>query len=439
MLQWFRKQARPVTITSSAQLAKRLKEENSTAGVSVSPLRAMQQATVFSCVKVRGETFAQLSPVVYERMATGGKRRADEHWLTPLLRSTPGDGETPFEFYETASAELDLYGNHYRYMLWAGGKVEKLIHIPPKDIQVERDKATREIRYKISGMNLPGREYFTRKEIMHWRDLSLDGLTGLSKIGQCRNTVGLQIACERHGSNVFKNGAAPNATMEFPHELTEDQHKRLQEDLDDNWNGKHSNRTMILESGGKLVPFATPNKDAQFLETRQFGRTEICGIFRVPPHMIGDLSRGTFSNIEHQSLEFVMYSILPTARRLESLINSTILAGTNYYVEFLIDSLVRGDIKTRMESYARAISSGIMTPDEARAKENLEPDPSGSGAKLFMMANVVPLESAGQTKPAPVTDPGVSQDDPQDPEDDPQDQNDPPMDGGANQGVDDGN
>jgi phage portal protein BeeE len=144
-----------------------------------------------------------------------------------------------------------------------------------------------------------------------------------------------------------------------------------------------------------------PNKDAQFLETRQFGRTEICGIFRVPPHMVGDLSRSTFSNMEQESANLVQYSLTPLVRRVESVINSTLLAGTPFYLEYLIDSLVRGDIRTRMDSYSRAIQSGIMSPDEARAKENLEPDPSGAGAKLFMMANVVPIESAGKVVAPP--------------------------------------
>jgi len=397
-----------VTITRSDQLAKRLREESagSAAGVNVTAVRAMQQATVYACVKVRSETFAQLSPVVYERTSEG-KRRADDHWLARLLRVNPGDGVTPFEFHETLSAELDLHGDHYRYIVWKGKEVEQFIHIPPGEVTVERDKATREVRYKIPGMSVPGKEYFTRRDIMHVRDLSLNGLTGMSKVSQCRNSIGLQIACEEHGGNVFKNGASPNATMEFPHELTDPQHKRLQKDLDENWNGKKSGRTMILESGGKLVPFAMPLKDAQFLETRQFGRTEICGIFRVPPHMVGDLSRSTFSNMEQEAANLVQYSLAPLVRRVESVINSTILAGTDFYLEYLIDSLVRGDIRTRMESYSRAIQSGIMTPDEARGKENLEPDPSGAGAKLYMMANVVPIELAGQAPVVAAPDPAL--------------------------------
>lgn len=400
---FFRK-SRPLTITRSDQLAKRLREEgaSSAAGVHVTALRAMQQATVYACVKVRSETFAQLSPVVYEKLGDGTKRRADDHWLAQLLRVNPGDGVTPFEFHETLSAELDLHGDHYRYIVWKGKEVERFVHIPANEVTVERDKATREVRYKVPGMTVPGKDYFTRREILHVRDLSLDGLTGMSKVSQCRNTIGLQIACETHGGNVFKNGAAPNATMEFPHELTTDQHKRLQDDLDENWNGKKSGRTMILESGGKLVPFSMPLKDAQFLETRQFGRTEICGIFRVPPHMVGDLSRSTFSNMEQEAANLVQYSLAPLVRRVESVVNSTILAGTPFYLEYLIDSLVRGDIRTRMESYSRAIQSGIMTPDEARGKENLEPDPSGAGAKLYMMANVVPIEMAGKTPAAAV-------------------------------------
>lgn len=401
----FKKHARPVGITRTDQLKKRLEDANTLAGVNVTPLRAMQQATVYSCVKVRSETFAQLSPVIYERTTDGRKVQRNDHWLARLLRENPGDGVTPFEFAETLCAQTDIFGNRYHYIVWKGEEVERFVDIPQNEISIERDKATREIRYKLTGLKVAGKEYFTRRDILHVRDLSLDGLKGLSKIDQCRNTFGLQIACEQHGGNVFRNGAAPNATMEFPHKLTEDQHKRLQKDLDENWNGSKSNRSMILESGGKLVPFAMPNKDAQFLETRQFGRTEICGIFRVPPHMVGDLSRSTFSNMEQESANLVQYSLAPLVRRVESVINSTLLAGTPFYLEYLIDSLVRGDIKTRMESYSRAISSGIMTPDEARAKENLEPDPSGAGKKLFMMANVVPIESAGkvpaQPEPAP--------------------------------------
>lgn len=404
MFGWLtRNRQKAVSITRSSELAKRLAQSNTNAGVTVTAIRAMQQATVFSCVKVRSETFAQLSPVVYERLPDGGKRRADEHWLARLLRERPGDEDTPFEFGERLSAEIDLTGNHYRYAVWKGEQIERLIHLPADEVEVTRDPTTRELRYKASGFKVAGREYFTRKEIIHARDLSLDGIKGLSKIEQCRNTVGIQIACERHAGNVFRNGASPNATMEFPHELTDDQHKRLQKDLDENWNGEKSNRTIILESGGKLVPFAIANRDAQFLETRQYGRTEICGIFRVPPHMVADLSRSTFNNIEHQSLEFVMYSILPLARRLESLWNSTLLYGTSFYVEYLIESLVRGDLKTRMDSYARGIQTGIMTPNEVRAKENLEPIEGAGG--LFMMANVVPIGLAGQQAPVPAGEP----------------------------------
>jgi len=399
-------------ITTSRDLLKHMNQANSFAGVSVTPLRAMQQATVFSCVKVRAETFAQCSPVIYERMPDGGKRRADEHWMAKLLRERPGEGYTPFEFLEKASLDLDLRGDHYSYMVWSGDEVKEFIPLSPDDVTTTRNKETRRLEHKVQGLEVRGKDTFSSKEIFHVRDLSIDGVTGLSKISQCRHSIGLTMACERHGATVFKNGAAPSGIMEFPNELTDPQHKRLQKDLDENWNGLKANRTMILESGGKFSVVSVANKDAQYLETRQFQRSEICGIFRVPPHMIGDQSRSTFNNIEHLSLDFIKFGTVPELRRFESAVNCGILRGTGFYLEFLVDSLVRGDLKSRMEAYSIAISNGIMKPNEARAKENAEPDDFGND--LMMMANVVPLRLSGQTiAPAPGAAP--------DPEPDPQD------------------
>lgn len=380
-----------------------MNQANSFAGVSVTPLRAMQQATVFSCVKVRAETFAQCSPVIYERLPGGGKRRADDHWMAKLLRERPGEGYTPFEFFEKASLDLDLRGDHYSYMVWSGDEVKEFIPLSPDDVTTTRNKDTRRLEHKVQGLDVRGKDVFTSKDILHVRDLSIDGATGLSKISQCRHSIGLTMACERHGATVFKNGAAPSGIMEFPHELTKEQHKQLQKDLDENWNGIKSNRTMILESGGKFSTVSVANKDAQYLETRQFQRSEICGIFRVPPHMIGDQSRSTFNNIEHLSLDFIKFGTVPELRRFESAVNCGILLGTNFYLEFLVDSLVRGDLKSRMESYAVAISNGIMKPNEARAKENAEPDEFGDD--LMMMANVVPLRLARQVAAPPATEP----------------------------------
>jgi HK97 family phage portal protein len=387
-------------ITTSRDLLKHMNQANSFAGVSVTPLRAMQQATVFSSEKVRAETFAQCSPVIYERLADGGKRRADNHWMAKLLRERPGEGYTPFEFFEKVSMDLDLRGDHFSYMIRAGDEVKEFIPLMPDQVERKRNPDTRKMEYRVQGLEVKGKDVFGSKEILHVRDLSIDGVNGLSKISQCRHSIGLTMACERHGATVFKNGAAPSGIMEFPNELTDPQHKRLQKDLDENWNGLKANRTMILESGGKFSVVSVANKDAQYLETRQFQRSEICGIFRVPPHMIGDQSRSTFNNIEHLSLDFIKFGTVPELRRFESAVNCGILYGTPFYLEFLVDSLVRGDLKSRMESYGKAIQTGIMTPNEVRAKENLEADDYGND--LLMMANVVPLRLAGQT-PAPPT------------------------------------
>jgi len=397
MFDWFRKSAKAVTIDTPPKLEAAIRAQNMVAGISVSPDAAFKQATVFSCVRVRGETFAQLSPVVYEQKNDGSKVRRNDHWLARLLRESPGRDLTPFEYLEKISNDFDLRGDHFAYKVVSGERVTELIPLHPDDVEVTWNRAERRRRYKVAGLEVrSGADGLSSRQILHIpRMLSKDRTRGITPLTQCRNSLGLTLAIERHGATTFTNGAAPSGVLEFPHVLKDDQAVRLQKDLDENWNGDRANRTMILESGGKFKPTSLLNKDAEFLNSRKFQRNDICGMFRVPPHLVGDLERSTFSNIEQQSLEFVLYGIVPDAARVESAINSTLLDGTPFYLEFLIESLIRGDYKTRMEGYQLAIQNSIMTPNEARRKENLPALPMG-GDESFMMANVVPLRVALQ-------------------------------------------
>ena len=359
----------------------------------LSPLAAMRQATVFACIQVRGMGFAQLSPKIFRKLPNGDREEAPNHWAWRLWREAPGADWNPFEFAERLSNDLDCHGNFYALKVKKGETITELVPLDPKAVTAKRNASTRRIEYKIDGYSVRGKETLTRDDIFHVRRMSRDGVTGLSPITECRLCISTVISAEQHGRSTFKNGAHPSGVLEYPETLDDAEYDRLQKDFDDNWNGKKAGRTLILEGGAKFQPINISNKDAQFLETRQFGRSEICGIFRVPPHKVGDLSRSTNNNIEHQGIEWSTEGLLPEACRTEAAWNSSPeMAGTGYYLEFNLDSLIRGDFRTRMEGYGKAISSAIMSPNEVRKKENLPSDPNGN--QLMMMANVVSLERA---------------------------------------------
>lgn len=406
---------RLTTITTSADLAARIAAADS----EVTQLSATRQATVFACIQVRGEGFAQLSPKVYEVVrpqdatpetaVQTDRREAREHWAWRLWREGPARDWTPFEYQERISNDLDTRGNHFAYKVKTGERITELVPLPFEDVDAKINREARRIEYTVRDFSARGRRTFTRDDIFHVRRMTRDGVLGLSPIDECRLTIGTVISAETHGRATFTNGAHPSGVVEYPETMDDTEYSRLQDDFDRNWNGERAGRTLILEGGAKFVPIAISNREAQFLETRQFGRGEICGIYRVPPHMIGDLSRSTNNNIEHQGIEWVQYGLLPSARRTESAWNTMPeMRGTPFYLEFNIDALIRGDFKSRMDGYGRAIERGILTPNEARAKENLPAHTDGG--RLMMMANVTSLTRAIEGGSASIVEPQADND-----------------------------
>lgn len=392
MFGWLRSAPQKKDIGSTEELIRSLGMHAFMSGQTVDAQRATQYASVYSCMQVRAEGLAQMTPKVYKRKADGGRQEVRDHWLAKLLRNGPSPDMDGFGYGERISLDLDSNGNHFAYKLRKGGEITELVPLTASAVIVDRDPKTRRKTFKSPELTTQLKTEFTSDDIFHVSGLSRDGLRGMSKIEECRHTFSLMAAAERHGIAAFENGAQIGSILKFPEKLEEEQYDRLQKDLDENWRGAKAWRTMLLESGADFVQLGINNKDSQFLETRQYGRTEICGIYRVPPHMIGDLSRSTNNNIEQQALEFVMYGLLPTARRIESVWNSTELADADEYLEYNADALIRGDFKSRMEGYKTGISMGMLTPNEARAKENMPADEDGD--HLMMMANIVSLERA---------------------------------------------
>ncbi len=352
----------------------------SNSGVTVTCDTAMRCTTVYACVRVLAESVAQLPLITYRRRKDGGKDRATEHWLYSLLHDSPNEWQTSFEFREMMMGHVLLRGNAYAFInRLQSGRVVELLPLHPDRVEPKQDKDFR-ITYTITDEN-GAQQVLRREQIFHIKGLSSNGLVGLNPIEQHRESIGLALATEEHGSRLFSNGANPSGVLEHPMKLSKEAQQRLKETFEEKTTGLlNAHKPMILEEGMKWSQMGMTSEDSQFLETRKFQRNDIASMFRVPPHKIGDLERATFSNIEHQALEFVTDSLMPNLKRWEQAIHMALLTEKDrktIFVEFLVDGLLRGDIKTRYEAYAKAITNGILSPNEVRSLENLNPRDGG--------------------------------------------------------------
>lgn len=342
-------------------------------GITVTAETAMRCLAVFACVKVLAETIAQLPLSVYKRRAKGGADEDTAHPLYPLLHDAPNQWQTSFEWREMAMGHAALRGNTYAYISRDHmGRVLELLPLHPERVQVQQlpDWSLAYTIQRPGGVPLPAKA----SEILHLAGLSTNGVYGLSPIAQAREAVGLSLAAEMHGAQLFGNGARPGGVLTHPKTLS----KEAQANLKATWNAAHAgeNRlgTAILEEGMKWEQLGMTSEDAQFLETRKYQRAEIASLFRVPPHMIGDLERATFSNIEHQSIAFVVHTMMPWVKRWEQRLNRQLLSDADrrtHFVRFNVDGLLRGDTQTRYAAYGVAITNGWMSRNEVRALEGL--------------------------------------------------------------------
>lgn len=351
----------------------------SASGVHVTPESSLRATAVFACVRVLSETLASLPLITYRRLPRG-KDRAADFYLYSILHDTPNPEMTSFTFRETMTAHVALWGNGFAEIQPDGaGRARYLWPLLPNQTVPQRAENGM-LFYKTY---VPGAGYkgLAADRVLHVRGLGMNGLMGLSPIAQARNAVGLAMATEEFGARVFGNGSMPGVILKYPGNLDEPQYEAMQA----SWQAAHggltnAHRVAILEGGIEAEKIGMPNDDAQFLETRKFQVREIARLFRVPPHLISDLEQATFSNIEQQSLEFVIYTMLPWFARWEQEIDRSVLLDQErrtYFVEFLIDSLLRGDTATRFAAYTSAIQSGWMNRNEVREKENMNPgDPA---------------------------------------------------------------
>jgi HK97 family phage portal protein len=350
-------------------------------GVYVSPETALRYSTVLACVRVLSESVASLPCILYRRRADGGKDRATEHPLYTVLHDRANSWNTAFEYFEGSAVNAVTRGNAYSLVERnRKGQTINLIPLHPDPVQITQgpDWAP---RYEVT---LPDnrRRKLLPGEMHHVRGPLPQGYVGRSMIGLAREAIGLGLAAESFGSHMYRNGARPTGVLETDKRaLSPEAVENLRAQFAERYSGlDNAGKPLILEEGMKWAALSMTAADAEFILSRKFQRSEIAAIFRVPPHMIGDLERATFSNIEHQSLEFVMHTLRPWLKRWEQAISRDLLAPSErgeYFAEFLVDDLLRGDFKTRMDGYAILVQNKILNANEVRAKENMNPRPGG--------------------------------------------------------------
>ena len=344
-------------------------------GISVTPEDAMKVSAVFGCVRILAETVASLPLKVYRTTPNG--REAVNHPLNDILGVTVNGEQTAMEFREFQMSSLGLRGNAYSVISRSNrGGIGSIDALKPAFMHIDRDANQRLVfDYQEPGNN----NVYPADRIWRVAALGSDGVTGLSPIGLAKESIGVAIATEQTAARLFSNGTQASMTLNFDRTLTEDQINNLRNQFADNYAGyKNAHKPLILESGMTANKIGLNADEAQFLQSRKFQIAEIARWYRVPLHMLNELDKATFSNIEHQSIEFVMHTIRPWLVRIEQTIARDLLTrqerNAGLYVSHTVEGLLRGDSASRYAAYSSAITNGWMSRNEVRRLENLNPE-----------------------------------------------------------------
>lgn len=387
-------QARDKPVNKAADAGYSFLFGRTTSGKPVNEQTAMQTTAVYACVRILAEAIASLPLHVYEYQEDGGKQMVHDHPLYYLLHDEPNPEMTSFVFRETLMSHLLIWGNAYAQIIRDGsGRVLGLYPLLPNKMDVQRDDRGNlyYVYSRNSDENPTFKEYgdirLKAEDVLHIPGLGFDGLIGYSPIAMAKNAVGMTLACEEYGASFFANGANPGGVLEHPGVLKDPSKVR------ESWNSvyrgvNNAHKIAVLEEGMKYQQIGIPPEEAQFLETRKFQINEIARLYRIPPHMVGDLEKSSFSNIEQQSLEFVKYTLDPWVIRWEqSLQRALLLPGEKgkYFIKLNVDGLLRGDYQSRMNGYAVGRQNGWLSANDIREMENLNPIPDEEGGNLYLI------------------------------------------------------
>jgi HK97 family phage portal protein len=349
----------------------------------------LQIVTVYACVRVIAETLGMLPINLYDTSDKNKVKLAD-HPLTRCLAISPNSYQTSAEFMEYLATSVCLEGNFYAQIIRnSDGQVCELWPLDPYSVGVYQDSQNSKVYYSFKTKN--GKVIkTTERDIFHVKIFSLDGYKGVSALTYARSILDLENKMTEYANNVFTNGSICNGAICVPTKLNQDAYADTQDVIEEQFAGSGM-RPMLLEGGATWQSIQISAQDSQVLETRRFNREEIAKIFRVPAHMVGDMEHSTFSNIEHQSLEFMTNTMSPYLRKIEQRIVKQLLSEDEqkiYKPRFNLASALKGDLNSRYSAYNTAINCGILCPDEIREVEDLPPRPDGLGGRYLQPLNM---------------------------------------------------
>jgi HK97 family phage portal protein len=378
--------------------------EPSTSGMSITPETAAQVTAVWACWRILGGAFGSLPGHVYQR-TEGGKRRADEHSLEPIVHDEPNEEQDSFTWREMQMVSDLAHGNAYSYISMPNGRVEGLWPQLPQYVWPHRNQSTGELLYDLT-LQDGHIETMSRWNMLHVPGLGFDGIVGRSPLTCAREAIGLALVTEKHGASFFGQGARPSVALETDQKANRQVEKNLQRMWIENHGGpSNMQRPAVLMGGVKLKDYGSISyEDLQFLQTRGFQIAEIARLYGVPLWLLAEISGSTSwgSGIESMGIGFVVYTLAPWLRRFERRMNRSLFTpkerAAGYYIEFNADGLLRGDFLQRMQGYQIAVGGPFMRPNEARRNENLD-DVEG-GDELLRNLNQTTGGTAGPTSKA---------------------------------------
>lgn len=365
------------------------------AGVTVTPDSGYSVPAAWACINVIAQTLASLPLKTYRKIEDTDRQLAKQSPLYTLLHDKPNDWQTSYQWRLMLMASVLTYGNGYARIVYSrSGAPISLVPIPTTNV-TPFWAPNNEPAYNVTMPNSGESYVLLKDEILHFMGIpNYDGLYGLSPIESCANAMGITIASEKFGARFFANGSQLGGILTHPERLSNEAKDNMRRGWEKRYQGPdNSHRTAILEEGVTFTPLTIPPDQAQFLETRKFQRSEIASIYRVPPHMIGDLERSTNNNIEHQSLEFIKYTMRPWFIAWEQQLEDKLLSPRqkrDMFIEFDADAMLRGDLQSRYSAYATARNWGWMSINDIRIAENMNRLDEDEGDVYLQPLNMVP-------------------------------------------------
>jgi HK97 family phage portal protein len=351
--------------------------QRSAAGPNVSPGSATRLAAVFACTRVCAETLSSLPIGIFRERKSGGRDPATDHPAQELFLK-PNSWQTGMEFFEMMQAHLELRGNAYAHKISGNGRaIDQLIPLHPDRVRVYLLPDNR-LRYEVTAYSSGQIDRFSQDEILHLRGWSFNGITGISTVSALAEVIGVGLAQQDHRARYFRNNAIPGLALESL-KMTDEAREKMTDSMSEKFSGEGAFKVFAPPPGVTVKTLGLTNKDSQLIEASHSTSIEICGAWRVPPHKIGDLARGTFSNIEQQNIEFATDCQRPRVVRMERRLDADVVnslrafesASGDYFVGFNMDALYRGDMKSRYDAYSVALP--WMRRNEMRRNEGLNP------------------------------------------------------------------